>query len=53
MEQPNIHELTIISFYDARAKCKCGWNFTATGERTIKEIREVYSNHLDKSKGEK
>lgn len=41
------HRLNIISLHDAQAKCKCGWNFTGTGERTEEYIQEIYKQHLN------
>ena len=46
--QLDIHKLEIRSLHDAHAECVCGWHYVGTGERTVKEIKQLYSNHLPK-----
>ena len=45
-----LHDFRIISLHDAQAKCSCGWSFTATGERTSKELKKEYLKHYKQSK---
>jgi hypothetical protein len=46
-KQSEKHKLIIKSLYDAQAKCSCEhWWFSATGERTEKEIKEEFNKHL-------
>jgi hypothetical protein len=48
------HKLKIISFDDVQAKCEgCSWTYVGTGERSLAEIKTLYSLQTEhrKNKG--